>query len=302
MRIYSKQTGFSLLELILVIVLLGILASGAGMLITTPIKAYSDQLRRTQLVDQAEMALRQIALDIRRALPNSIRFTDNADGWALEMTNTVAGARYRDEIDGSVGATFTGLFHTLDFSQVDSDFNFLGILLPGVTAIPVGQRLVIYSTAPTGFYTDVTDDDSGIVTPPLSRLTLSTLSDGDNDEQHVKIIPAFKFSQRSPGQRAFLIDGPISYICDSSTGITRIDRYNDYAYQRFQPTNANLKAMAPTDVKTGTVATQVTACSINYDPGTAQRSGIITLSLTLEDGLAGEAITLFQQVHVVNVP
>ncbi len=148
MRVYPNQTGFSLLELILVIVLLGILASGAGLLISTPIKAYSDQLRRTQLVDQGELALRQIALDIRGALPNSIRFQDlGADGWALEMTNTLAGARYRDEKGGT---TFVTDEHILDFIQEDTDFNFLGILrsgLTGPTELPSGQRLVIYGTA-----------------------------------------------------------------------------------------------------------------------------------------------------------
>ena len=311
MRIYPKQTGFSLLELILVIVLLGILASGAGMLITTPIKAYSDQLRRTQLVDQAEMALRQIALDIRRALPNSIRFIDlGANGWALEMTNTLAGARYRDEKGGT---TFVDEDHILNFSEGgDTDFNFLGILRSDLTEdptdLPLGQRLVIYNIAPTSFYTDAAatlNYDSGIVTPASSTLELSTLSGGvEDDEQHVKISSAFKFTQRSPGQRAFLIDGPISYICDTSTGTTRIDRYTSYAFQSNQPTNAGLKAMAmpPTEVKTGAVATKVTACSINYDAGTAQRGGIITLGLTLKDDPTGEAITLLHQVHVQNVP
>ena len=67
MRGPGKQAAFTLLELITVIVLLGVLAAGAGLLITTPIDAYNDQLRRQQLVDQAEMALRQIARDVRRA-------------------------------------------------------------------------------------------------------------------------------------------------------------------------------------------------------------------------------------------
>ncbi|MBT8434588.1 MAG: prepilin-type N-terminal cleavage/methylation domain-containing protein, partial [Gammaproteobacteria bacterium] len=67
------QSGFSLVELIVVVVLLGILASGAGLLILQPIEAYDDQVRRQQLVDQGEMALRQIARDVRRALPNSVR-------------------------------------------------------------------------------------------------------------------------------------------------------------------------------------------------------------------------------------
>ena len=48
----SRQSGFSLIELIAVIVLLGILASGAGLLITQPIEAYDAQVRRQALVDQ----------------------------------------------------------------------------------------------------------------------------------------------------------------------------------------------------------------------------------------------------------
>jgi len=52
--------------LIVVVILVGILAIGGGMLIATPIEAYDAQQRRQQLVDQGEMALRQIAADVRR--------------------------------------------------------------------------------------------------------------------------------------------------------------------------------------------------------------------------------------------
>ena len=48
----GSQSGFSLLELIVVVVLLGILASAGGLLILQPIEAYDDQVRRQQLVDQ----------------------------------------------------------------------------------------------------------------------------------------------------------------------------------------------------------------------------------------------------------
>lgn len=296
MRAYQKQTGFSLLELILVIVLLGVLASGAGLLITTPIQSYNDQLRRTKLVDQAEMSLRQIARDIRRALPNSIRFQTVGAGWALEMANTVAGARYRDEADGSVGATFTAPLHILDFSQADTDFNFLGDLQAGAAGALAGQRLVIYNTAPTNFYANANANSNlGIVTPDTSILTLSTIG----NEQHLNINPAFQFSQQSPGQRAFLVDGPISYVCDPSAGNTKINRYNRYAYQNSQLlTNAGLAGLS--GVQTGAVATLVTGCSISYQAGTAQRSGIVTLGITVSD--AGESVSLLHQVHVDNVP
>ena len=302
MRIYLKQVGFSLLELILVIVLLGVLATGAGLLITAPIQAYSDQVRRTHLVDQAEMSLRQIARDIRRALPNSIRITQKAatKDWALEMVNTVAGARYRDE----AGGAFNSEFDILDFSEADAEFNFLGTLRPGVTSIPSGQRLVIYNTAPTNFYQDASaNSNPGIVTPATSVLTLSTRDAGtvsiSDDEQRLNINPTFQFFQQSPGQRAFLVDGPISYVCDLSGTNTRIDRYAGYAYQDPQiVTNAALAGL--TGVLAGAVATRVTACSISYQAGTTQRSGTITLGITVSD--AGESVSLLHQVHVVNVP
>jgi MSHA biogenesis protein MshO len=298
MKVYSKQMGFSLLELILVIVLLGILASGAGLLITTPIKAYNDQLRRTQLVDMAEMSLRQIARDIRGALPNSIRINPNMETGvtALEMVNIVAGARYRDEAGGSDDATFTEPLHTLDFNQADTDFNFLGTLVYGVTTIPTGQRLVIYSTAPINFYAAASSNDNfGIVTPANSTLTLSQIG----LEQHLKIDPAFEFTDPSPGQRSFLTDGAVSYICDP-LGQAKMTRYTDYEFQVDQPTT-NIALSDLPGVQQGDVVAQLTACSINYDAGTAQRGGIVTLSITLSDD-TGEGVTLLHQVHVVNVP
>ncbi|MDJ0833327.1 MAG: prepilin-type N-terminal cleavage/methylation domain-containing protein, partial [Gammaproteobacteria bacterium] len=57
--------GFTLIELIVVILLVAVLAAGAGLLIARPIEAYTDQIRRQQLVDSAEMALRKIAVDVR---------------------------------------------------------------------------------------------------------------------------------------------------------------------------------------------------------------------------------------------
>jgi MSHA biogenesis protein MshO len=309
MKVYSKQTGFSLLELILVIVLLGILASGAGLLITTPIKAYNDQLRRTQLVDMAEMSLRQIARDIRTALPNSIRTNQNiATGvTALEMVNIVAGARYRDEADGPALVTAMeseeraeerDLRETdvLDFKKADTDFNFLGTLVSGMTTIPTGQRLVIYSTAPTNFYaTASSNNNAGIVTPANSTLILSQ----DGDEQHLNITPAFQFTQEPPGQRSFLIDGPISYVCDPLKE-AKMTRYTNYPFQPNQPTTDD-DFIGLSGLKQGDVATQLTACSMTYDAGTAQRNGVVTLSITLSDD-TGEGVTLLHQVHVVNVP
>ena len=66
----------TLIELIVVITITGIIAVVLGQFIVRPIQGYQDQVRRAELVDAAEMALRRTALDIRQALPNSVRIRD----------------------------------------------------------------------------------------------------------------------------------------------------------------------------------------------------------------------------------
>lgn len=287
----SRQSAFTLLEMIVVIVLLGVLAGGAGLLITTPIEAYSDQVRRTRLVDQAEMALRQVARDVRNALPNSIRISAVGSGWALEMVNTVDGARYRDQKE----AASDGDEVLLSFVPAgDSDFNFLGKL--SLASFASNHRIVIYNTSAGDIYADAvkTDNSPGVITPAGSTLTLSA-SATYTDEHHVEISPAFEFIEPSPGQRAFIVDGPITYICDPVAG--RIMRYSSYPYQGTQQTSG-LGGLA--GVQSGPVAQQVSACSLEYEVGTSQRGDMVTMGITIEED--GELVTLLHQIHVVNAP
>lgn len=289
----KKHKGFSLVELIVVIVLVGIMAAGAGLLISRPIEAYNDQLRRQQLVDSAEMALRKITTDIRRALPNSIRIVDNGSNhWALEMVNTVDGARYRDE----AGGVFTTANDILEFIMTDTDFNLLGRFSTLATGSYPSLRAVIYNTSSVGIYSDATaNNNPGIISSPAG-LTLSN----NGNEHHLALAGAFQFQFQSPTQRIFIVNGPVSYICDAAVG--RLTRYDGYNYQQNHSTvdtDGELSGLSP--VSSGRVATQVSACDINFQPGSSQRGGLITLEISLTD-TQGESVSLLQQVHVGNAP
>ena len=48
-------------------------------------------------------------------------------------------------------------------------------------------------------------------------------------------------------------------------------------------------------------ADKIASCLFAYDPGSATRSGLVTLEITLTDAM-GESVQLMQQVHVDNVP
>ena len=283
----QNHKGFSLIELVVVIVLVGVMAVGAGMLISRPIDAYNDQLRRQQLVDSAEMALRKITGDIRRALPNSIRLVSTPDSWAIEMMNTVDGARYRDEAGGG----FNSSVEILDFSVADDEFNVLGQfknLTPG--SFPA-LRAVIYSTSPSDVYDNAFNNNNpGIISS--GGLTLSV----SGNEHHLNLDSPFQFRFQSPTQRLFIVDGAVSYVCNRETGfLTRFDSYPD------QQNQISTVAGFPVSANSGRVASRISSCKIDYQPGTAQRGGLITLEMELTNS-AGENVRLLHQVHVNNVP
>ena len=49
-----------------------------------------------------------------------------------------------------------------------------------------------------------------------------------------------------------------------------------------------------------TVAENVSACTFRYTPGTAQRSGLVSLELAVAED--GERVSLLRQLHVENAP
>lgn len=286
----ARHQGFSLVELIVVVIIIGLLAVGGGLLVLQPIEAYDAQVRRQQLVDQGELALRQIARDVRRALPNSIRVTAVGTGWAVEMVNTIDGARYRDE----VGGDFTSVDDTLEFAAADDNFNLLGSFNNlGMGLLTGSERLVIYNTSVATIYGDAAaNNNPGIVTTAGTAITLSpTAPPSDDPEQRISLAPPFEFAQQSPGQRVFVVDGPTSYICNPATG--RITRYTGYPFSVAQPT-------PPVGGSSDDVISQLAGCNMSYSAGTLQRGGILTVEINIVD--SGELVSLLHQIHVVNVP
>jgi MSHA biogenesis protein MshO len=84
----------------------------------------------------------------------------------------------------------------------------------------------------------------------------------------------------------------VSYAFDPALGT--LTRWQGYAIQPVQPT------ALPAGGTASVMANNVTACTFNYTPGVSQRSGLVTMHLTISE--QGENVTLYAATHVNNVP
>lgn len=281
--------GFSLVELIVVIVITGIIASVVGLFITGPIQAFLDQSRRAELVDAAQQTQTRMGRDLRGALPNSVRISGNA----LELLLAVDGDRYRVETPGGAG-------DRLDFAAVDDTFNTLAPLspptpLPAVgTPYRVNGALAIYPLQQTGANPYVAAD--GVMTPS-GALDITPVLLGAQTEYRVSLTSApgapgaHRFPFDSPTRRLFLVQGPVTYLCSPP----QLLRYEGYAVTAVQ-------AVPPGGTAT-VIAGNVQSCAFQYDPGTAQRNAVVSVAVAMANpAQPDERIRLIQQIQIGNAP
>jgi MSHA biogenesis protein MshO len=276
----------TLIELIVVITLAAIVVCFASAFIVTPIEAFNAERTRAQLTDTADAALRLLSRDLRAALPNSVRVATSGTVVALEFLATVDGARYQDN------GPYTNAALWLDFTQADGAFAttvpFSQITLPFSSS---SDYLVIYNVGVTGANAYAL---ANVITPAGTTITVSAGSTAN--AQLVTLSPAFQFSWTSPGKRVYLVSGPVSYLCDTSTGL--LTRFSGYSILATQPTSASTLTAA--GATSGTVTNSLSACAFTYAAGTASRTGLATLSLTLTGN--SQQVQLVHQVHLVNSP
>lgn len=258
-----KANGFTLIEIIVVIVMIGILVSFSMEIVTTPIMGYYNQQSRNTLSDNAEMVLQQIERDIHQALPNSVRVSSN--GLAIEMLHVSDGGRYRAK------QSDTGAGDILDFTQADTSFDVIGSL----------------SNAPSGYV--VVYNIGGAISDAYlgnNRADISPSSTIGN-----VVIASKQFPQTSPSQRFFVVDTPITYVCDVASG--KILRYYGYVISTLISSSPG----GSSDIQANNIA----SCLFSYNPGSPMRSGNVELRIGMIDN-RGESLSLMYEVHVENAP
>lgn len=288
--------GFTLVEAIVSIVIIGILGAIVAVFIKAPIQGYADTVARAEAGEEADLALRRMAREIRLALPNSVRV--NADGSAIEFLLTKTGGRYldvADEVDPALGTP-------LSFTNAASlSFTVVGGLQADVAA---DDYLVVYNLGPDMAPANAYDfnragADRNIVRVEAAAAGSSTLvMKGSNPFARDDAMP-------SPGSRFQIVSTPVTFQCAQEGSNFVLRRYAGYAI-RTQMSDPMTNPVPSSAV----LARRVSACAnlFSYDLTNVElrRSALVLLTLGLTTRGAGDtgngAIRLVHQVHVDNTP
>lgn len=278
----SIGVGFTLVELVVVISIVGIVAGVVGLFVGSPVLGFLDMARRAALTDAADLALLRISRDLRAALPNSVRTSNGGGVSALELLHTLDGERYRVEPPGVED-------DRLRPGEPDAAFNTFAPL-NGSDPIPAGARLAIYPLGQDGAdpYVDA------VMTPAGMTVTRSAVTVGTAAESRLGLSGAHRFPLDSPSRRVFLVDTAVSYLCSGG----QLLRYSGYTPTATQPASKTaLDALATAAIVTG----DLESCDLRYAASAnSQRNAVARLSIVLARNQ--ERVRLMRQVHLDNSP
>lgn len=292
-----KTRGFTLVELVMVIAITGILAASITVFLVPMINAYFDTRRRADLTDMADTALRRMGQDIRRAVPNSVRWVSDT---CFELVPTIAGGRYRTGpnttanptpppayLDAPGCAPSATCSAPLDITQATTTFD---VLSPMATMPALNDWVVIGNQNADDVYTGATRGqiDAAPAAPSRSTDGLLRISVGST-----------QFPSGYDGGRFVVVSNSaqsVFYSCRNNTLFRVVTTFG-----ADQTKSCDLDATVVTS--TAVVATaQTLGCTFVYNPnqGATQQSGFVWMRLQLSD--SGETVTLTHGAHVDNVP
>lgn len=280
----SRNHGFTLIELVMVIIITGILAGVLAPLIARPTSAFIAETRRGALIDTAETALDRISREVHLAVPNSVRIDGTSR--VAEFMRTIDGGRYRYYAPGNLDFASTTGFDVIGNLTACNSLSSTNI---ATTCAKESACYVVVGNLGTGSSSDAFAGDN------TAAIQSCTVDGGGAGSDHIDLTAAKTFPQQSPNQRFQIIDTPVTYLCDLTAGtLRRYDGYTITANQANVDTDAELTSLT-NPAESYLLAKDVSACQFSYD---AAITHLLTVTLTITRD--NESITLSKKIRVEN--
>lgn len=266
-----RNRGFTLVELVIVIVLLAIVAIFSFQFVGFGSRMYASGAERVRILDQSRFVIERLTREVRNSVPNSARVA--AGGQCLEFVPIrAAGTYYNAPLRNSdpEQLTFVSLSEVWE-TITDTD------------------RLFIFATLSSHIY----DADAG----RSATLAASTDNDDSTYEQVLDLASGSVFSQSSPRQRLFIGQPPVSYCVESN----QIVRYSNYGWQVSQPIPGSFPSAERSVMAEQVANIALAEPAFQVDQATLLQNNIVHLFIQFTS-IDDERLFFSQEVHIPNAP
>lgn len=283
------QSGFTLIEIVITIVVSSIMAVGLVSYIGDSVTGYISAGNRNQLASSGRTVLDRIAMELHNAVPNSVRVTAvNGGDQCMEFVPFLGATSYIDP-------PFTG--------QGADEFIVVGFN-PAVVAGPAAGLFVFIYPIDTGAVYAAPTLLPGSPVPPDpgsvyqgSRAEIDSIAAADPDGKVlITLVNGHRFNRRSPVQRIYLTEQPVSFCVVGD----RLYRYSNYGFAAVQPEPAGLPAQAPGRALISNQLTNAGLTAFSLQAPTLRRNGLVRMNFMFEE--LGDVINLNHEVQLRNVP
>ena len=288
--VLARQRGFTLVEVIVAMVITSIIIGFVSMFMIAPVDAYMDQSERALLNDSSQSISRWMAEDLRAALPNSVRYSNNGTRAIVEILNVSAVSFYRTP--GTLIPANPN--RELDFLPTDTQFSLFGRVSPNATDYLVIGNLGMGNPGRDAYQLN------GVITPVNA---LGIVRNVVTQEDAVTITSAFRFTAPDTRNRAFIVTGPVTYICNSAANARTLRRYDGYQITSGIPASEASPQLNVAGVRSTTLANNVASCRLSCKGGgSAVCQDALVVEITVERPTTSgpEVLRMFEQFPVDN--
>lgn len=269
------NNGFTLVELILVIIVLGIVATVTTSYLGLGVRMYTEANHRSQLLNQSRFAIERLTRELRNVVPNSVRIADSC----IEFMPLNAAARYSIAPfdSASTGLVFYSALPEWQDTDTSNDND----------VVKVGGYVSIYPTLSSHIYGDI--GSSGAVKRTV-RITTNPVATAGSVSLN---ITSNRFPAQSPSQRMYMMpSSPVSY-CVINGQLRRYDNYAVTVNQQVMNSSGGIlmaENLQQDSFQPFTIA-----------PAVLQRNSVVHIILKFRSDF-GDDLFFNQEVHIPNVP
>lgn len=301
----TSVSGFTLVEMMVALTISTLVIGMAALIITKPVEAYFDSSERAERTEAAELVIRRLGNDLKRAVPNSVRISTSGTRAIVEMLTYDAVSFYRKAGELPLPGPWSQTDRELDATMADTRFSVFGRLDPTAGASYRYDHFVAINNLGNNSQFDAYRPGNVVMTPNIVRVDVNRDA---SLEERVTLTPGFRFQSSATAnvkQRVFFVAGPVTYICNTAANTQAIRRFDNYAIANGMPTAETNARLVTSGVRNALVTGNVSACRVQCANGVGNARPclgglVVEFTVTRPASSGNETTRIFQQFPVDN--